>query len=54
MTNRKRPRFVGVWLSDVGLDSVDEKAKTESMSRSSMLRLMIAFAIRRMPKGWRP
>jgi hypothetical protein len=52
--NRKRPRFVGAWLSESGFEAVDVRAKTEGVSRSDMLRRMLAYAAWKMPKGWRP
>lgn len=54
MTNRRRPHFTGLWLSDTGRDGLDDLAKQERLSRSATLRLLLAYAIRTMPKGWRP
>lgn len=52
--NRKRPRFVGAWLSEAGFAAVDSRAKDEKASRSDMVRRMLAYAAWRMPRGWRP
>ena len=54
MANRKRPHFVGLWLSEAGLASVEDVAERESLGKSDVLRLLLAYAVRRMPKGWRP
>lgn len=54
MVTRKRPNFVGVWLGDVGKNNLDSLAQREGLSKSEALRLMLAYATRQMPKGWRP
>lgn len=54
MANRKRPRFVGVWLSESGAARITERAEVEKVSKSEMLRRMLAYAALKMPKGWKP
>jgi hypothetical protein len=51
---RKRPNFMGVWLSDNGARTVTERAEAEKVSKSEMLRRMIAYAVWKMPRGWKP
>ena len=54
MAVRKRPRFVGVWLSEAGATAIEKRAEAEQTSKSEMLRRMLAYAITKMPKEWRP
>lgn len=54
VANRKRSNFMGVWLSDAGARAVEVRAEEEQTSKSEMLRRMLAFAVARMPRGWRP
>lgn len=54
MANRKRPRFVGVWLSETGAQAIEQRVEAEHTTKSEMLRRMLAYATTRMPKGWKP
>lgn len=54
VANRKRSNFMGVWLSDNGARSVTVRAEDEKVSKSEMLRRMIAYAVWKMPRGWHP
>ena len=67
---RGKPRqFVGVRLDPDGLAALDQRAMAEGLTaartnaegefvveaqRSEMIRLLLAFGLARMPKGWRP
>ena len=53
MATRKRPRFVGVWLSEDGYAALQKRAEDENTSLSALLRRILAYA-RNMPVGWRP
>lgn len=53
-SRRRRPKFVGVWLSEAGYAEVDKRAKAEPTSVSEMVRRMLAYASQRMPKEWKP
>lgn len=54
VVNRRRPSFVGVWLSESGAAQIAERAELEKVDKSEMLRRMLAYAIWKMPKGWKP
>lgn len=54
MANRRRPRFVGVWLSETSAARIAQRAERENVSKSEMLRRMLAYAEWKMPKGWKP
>lgn len=56
----RRP-FVVFRLSQSGIDCVDRRAREEGLlkgdgepNRSEMLRILLAYAIWKMPRGWRP
>lgn len=51
---RKRPHFLGVWLSDSAKQTIDEQATKLRTSRSEVVRRMLAYAVWKMPPGWRP
>lgn len=53
---RKGPRrpMVSIRLSPDGLAYIDDRAKTETVNRSELIRRMLAYASTRMPKGWKP
>lgn len=53
MPQRKRPYFLGVWLSQEAGDWINQQAK-EPRKRSDLIRAMLAYARTHMPKGWRP
>lgn len=52
--NRKRPHFVGVWLTERGARAVADRAESEKTSKSEMVRRMLAYATLKMPAGWKP
>lgn len=54
VVKRKRPNFFGVWLSDAAKDIIDKRAECAEVDRSEMLRRMLAYAARNMPKEWKP
>lgn len=41
-------------VSKAGVKRIEELAKAESVERSEMVRRMLAYAARNMPKGWKP
>jgi hypothetical protein len=51
---RDPEKFLGVWLSEAGRDAIAEQAKAAGVSKSEVVRRMLAFAARKMPKGWKP
>ncbi|MGE5829740.1 MAG: ribbon-helix-helix protein, CopG family [Micromonosporaceae bacterium] len=53
MANRRAPRFVGVWLSEADAAAIESRAHREKLTKSELLRRMLAYALR-MPKGWKP
>jgi hypothetical protein len=40
-------------VSEVGVREIDKVADREGLVRSEVIRLLLAFAVRQMPKGWR-
>jgi hypothetical protein len=46
--------YVGVRMAPDGLAVVDRLAKDRKLDRSKAIRLLIAYAIRHMPEGWKP
>lgn len=51
----REPRVtIAVRISAGGLRAIDERAEDEDRSRSEMVRRMLAYAVWKMPKGWRP
>lgn len=51
--NESEPRQpVNVRLSAAGLRSIDAIAEDEARSRSDVIRILLAYAIRNRPKGW--
>lgn len=54
MAKRKRPNFLGVWLSDSAKAAIDAHMKAAEASRSEVVRRMLAYAVWKMPKGWKP
>lgn len=56
MARRERePRItVAVRLSPDGLKKIDEMAEREDRTRSEMIRRLLAYAAKHMPKGWKP
>jgi hypothetical protein len=54
MANRTRPNFVGVWLTDEGERAIKDRAEAEQVDKSEMIRRLLAYAMWKMPKGWKP
>jgi hypothetical protein len=54
MAGRRRKNFIGVWIGDGGVRAVDDRARSEHVTRSEVVRRMLAFAAQRMPSGWQP
>ncbi len=48
----RRP-LVAIKLAQDGIDWIDQRATTEDVNRSEMIRRMLAYAQRNMPKGWK-
>lgn len=53
MPLRKRPHFHGVWLSTPEQAEINNRAEKDE-KHSTLLRRMLAYAARHMPKGWKP
>jgi hypothetical protein len=49
----RRPTVL-VRMSQAAIDAIDKLAAEREITRSEMVRLMLAYAQRTMPKGWRP
>jgi hypothetical protein len=49
-----RDQFVGVRLTKVGADHIDQRAARAGVGRSEMVRRMLAYASVKMPEGWTP
>lgn len=49
----RRPTVL-VRLAQEGIDWIDQRAADERVNRSEMIRLMLTYAQRHIPKGWRP
>jgi hypothetical protein len=43
-----------VWLSENGHREIVERAESQRVTKSEMVRRMLAYAVRKMPKGWKP
>ena len=56
MASRDSQRRVAVSfrIARPGLARVDDRAVVEHVERSEMIRRMLAYALRTMPKGWKP
>lgn len=52
-TGPRRPT-VTFRIADAGIRRLEERAAAEGVQRSELLRIMLAYADRHMPKGWRP
>jgi len=52
-TGTRRP-LVAIRLSDEGIVHIDQQAKARNLNRSEMVRLMLTYATRNMPKDWTP
>lgn len=46
--------MLSVRLAKPGVDAIKDRAEDEGVDRSEMLRRMLAYATRNMPKGWKP
>lgn len=52
---KPEPRVtIAVRISVAGLRAIDQRAEDEDRTRSEMVRRMLAYAVAKMPKGWRP
>lgn len=49
----RRP-IVNVRISQAGIDRVDGLAKEADVNRSEMIRRLLAYGVRHMPRDWRP
>lgn len=49
----KRP-VLTLRLAQSGIDWIDERAAAEGVQRSELVRRMLAYSVRYMPKGWKP
>lgn len=56
MSPRKGPRRpqLAVRVAAAGISWLDARAAEEGIRRSELVRRMLVFAERRMPKGWKP
>lgn len=45
---------IAVRVSEAGLRAIDERAEEEDRTRSEIVRRMLAYAVWKMPKGWKP
>ena len=45
---------VTIRLSAAGIEKLDELAAVEGVDRSEVMRRMLSYAARHMPKGWKP
>jgi metal-responsive CopG/Arc/MetJ family transcriptional regulator len=51
----KEPRVtIAVRVSAAGLTAIDERAEEEDRTRSEIIRRMLAYAVQKMPRGWKP
>lgn len=41
-------------ISEAGAGRIKEMAEADSVERSEMVRRMLAYAVRNMPRGWKP
>lgn len=49
----RRP-LIALRLSEQGIGAIDERAQERGLNRSEMIRVMLAYAQRHMPKTWEP
>jgi hypothetical protein len=41
-------------MSDSGIRAIDDLAARRGVKRSDMVRVLLAYAVRNMPEGWKP
>ena len=41
-------------LTQTGVDALNTRAREEHTTRSELIRRMLAYATRKMPRGWKP
>ena len=41
-------------LSQTGIAALNTRARDEDLTRSELIRRMLAYASRKMPQGWKP
>lgn len=46
--------MLSVRVAEAGIEAIKKRAETEGVDRSELLRRMLAYAARNMPKGWKP
>ncbi len=49
-----RQPLVALKLSEARRDHIDALAAQRGVNRSEMIRTMLAYAVQKMPKGWKP
>lgn len=49
----RRP-LVAIRLSEAGIEHIDKRAEEAQVSRSEMIRRMLAYASAYMPESWQP
>ena len=49
----RRP-LVALRLSEQGIERIDQRAKAAGVSRSEMMRALMAYADRKLPADWKP
>lgn len=56
MSPRQGPRrpTVTFRISTSGIGAIDSRAVEESVERSELIRRLLAYAMWKMPKGWKP
>lgn len=50
----RREKLIALRIGSGGLDRVDQAAKDAGVSRSEMIRRMLAYSMWKMPKDWKP
>jgi hypothetical protein len=54
VSQRAGRRKLDVRVSWAAVDLIDERAAVDGIDRSDMIRRMLAYAARHMPRGWAP
>jgi Ribbon-helix-helix protein, copG family len=49
-----RDQFVGIRMTRAGTEHIDQRAERAGVTRSEMIRRMLAYAAAKMPEGWTP
>jgi hypothetical protein len=53
MTDEQRVQ-VAIRMKQPALEALARRAKEDHRTRSDMIRIMLAYAVQHMPKGWTP